>query len=53
MKTVGLPSESQLWKGYRKIQLLCGLTRCTAALLFSYRIMLKTLGKLLMAVKDR
>jgi hypothetical protein len=53
MKTVELPSESRLWKEYRKIQLLCGLTRGAAAQLFSYRIVLNTLGKLLMVVKDR
>jgi hypothetical protein len=52
MKTVELPSESWLWKGYRKIRLLCGLTRGAAALLFSYMIVLNTLGKLLMVVKD-
>jgi hypothetical protein len=52
MKTVELPSESRLWKGYRKIRLLCGLTRGAAALLFSYMIILNTLGKLLMVVKD-
>jgi hypothetical protein len=53
MKTVELPSESRLWKGYRKIRLLCGLTRGAAALLFSYKIVLNTLGKVLMVVKDR
>jgi hypothetical protein len=53
MKTIELPSESRLWKEYRKIRLLCGLTRGAIAQLLSYRIMLNTLGKLLMVVKDR
>jgi hypothetical protein len=53
MKIIELPSKSRLWKEYRKIQLLCGLTRGAATLLFSYRIVLNTLGKLLMVVKDR
>jgi hypothetical protein len=53
MKTVELPSESRLWKGYRRIQILYGLTHGTAALLFFYRIMLNTMGKLSMVVKDR
>jgi hypothetical protein len=53
MKTVELPSESQLWKRYRRIQILYGLTRGAAALLFFYRIVLNTLGKLSMVVKDR
>jgi hypothetical protein len=52
MKSVELPSESQLWRGYRKIRLLCGLTRGAAVLLFSYKIVLSTLGRLLMVVKD-
>jgi hypothetical protein len=52
MKTVELPSESQLWRGYQKIRLLCGLTRGAAVLFFFYRIMLSTLGRLLMVVKD-
>jgi hypothetical protein len=53
MKTVELPSESRLWKRYRRIRILYGLTRGTAALLFFYRIVLNTLGKLSMVVKDR
>jgi hypothetical protein len=53
MKTVELPSESQLWRGYQKMQLLCGLTHGAAVLLFSYRITLNTLGKLWMVVEDR
>jgi hypothetical protein len=52
MKTVELPSESQLWRGYQKIRLLCGLTRGAAVLLFSYMIVLSTLGRLLTVVKD-
>jgi hypothetical protein len=51
MKTVELSSELRLWKGYQRIRILCGLTRGAAALLFSYRIMLNTLGKLSMVVK--
>jgi hypothetical protein len=51
MKIVGFPSESQLWKGCRGIQILYGLTRGVAALLFFYRIALNTLGKLSMVVK--
>jgi hypothetical protein len=53
MKTIGFSSESRLWKGYRRIQILNGLTRGAAALLFFYRIVLNTLGKLSMVVKDR
>jgi hypothetical protein len=53
MKTVELPSESRLWKGYRRIKILYGLTRGAAALLFFYKIVLNTLGKLSMVVKDR
>jgi hypothetical protein len=53
MKTVELLSKSRLWKGYRRIQILYGLTRGAAALLFFYRIVLNTLGKLSMVVKDR
>jgi hypothetical protein len=45
-------SESRLWKRYRRIQILYGLTRGAVALLFFYRIMLNTLGKLSMVVKD-
>jgi hypothetical protein len=52
INTVELLRESQLWRKYRKIQLLCGLTRGTAVLSFSYRIVLSTLGRLLMVVKD-
>jgi hypothetical protein len=52
MKTIELLSKSQLWRGYRKIRLLCGLTHGAVVLLFSYKIMLNTLGKLLMVVKD-
>jgi hypothetical protein len=52
MRTVELPSESRLWRGYQKIRLLCGLTRGAVVLLFSYMIVLNTLGKLLMVVKD-
>jgi hypothetical protein len=52
MKTVELPSESRLWKGCRRIQILYGLTHGAAALLFFYRIVLNTLGKLSMVVKD-
>jgi hypothetical protein len=52
MKTIELPSESQLWKGYQKIRLLCGLTCSAAVLLFSYRIVLSTLRRLLTVVKD-
>jgi hypothetical protein len=50
---VELPSESRLWKGYRRIRILYGLTRGAAALLFFYRIMLNTLGKLSMVARDR
>jgi hypothetical protein len=53
MKTVELPSESRLWKRYQKIRILYGLTRGAAALLFFCRIVLNTLGKLSMVVKDR
>jgi hypothetical protein len=53
MKIVELPSGSRLWRGYRRIRILCGLTRGAATLLFLYKIMLNTLGKLLMGVKDR
>jgi hypothetical protein len=53
MKTVELPSESRLWKRYRRIQILYGLARSTAVLLFFYRIVLNTLGKLSMVVKER
>jgi hypothetical protein len=52
MKTVGFPNETWLWKGYREIQILYGLTRSVAALLFFYRIVLNTLGKLSMIFKD-
>jgi hypothetical protein len=52
MKTVELPSELQLWRGYRKMRLLYGLTHGAAVLLFSCRIMLSTLGRLWMVVKD-
>jgi hypothetical protein len=52
MRTVELPSESRPWKGYRRIQILYGLTRGAAALLFFYKIVLNTLGKLSMVVKD-
>jgi hypothetical protein len=52
MKTVEFPSESQLWRGYQKMRLLCGLTRDAAVLLFSCRIVLGTLGRLWMIVKD-
>jgi hypothetical protein len=53
MKTVELPSESRLWKGYRRIRILYGLTYGDAVLLFFYRIVLNTLGKLSMVIKDR
>jgi hypothetical protein len=46
MKIVELPSESQLLRRYRKMHLLCGLTRGAAVLLFSCRIVLNTLGRL-------
>jgi hypothetical protein len=52
MKTIELPSEFRLWKGYQRIQILCGLTRGAAALLFSYRIVLNTFGKLSVVVED-
>jgi hypothetical protein len=52
MKGVELPSESQLWRKYQKIRLLCGLTRGTAVLSFFYRIVLSTLGRLLIVAKD-
>jgi hypothetical protein len=52
INTVELLRESQLWRKYRKIQLLYGLTRGAAVLSFSYRIVLSTLGRLLMVVKD-
>jgi hypothetical protein len=48
MRTVELPSESQLWRKYRKVLLLCGWTRGAAVLLFSYKITLSTLERLLM-----
>jgi hypothetical protein len=51
MKTVKLPSESRLWKRYRRIRILYGMTYGAAALLFFYMIMLNTLGKLSMVVK--
>jgi hypothetical protein len=52
MKIVDLPSESRLWKSYGRIRILYGLTRDAAALLFFHRIVLNTLGKLSMVVKD-
>jgi hypothetical protein len=52
MKTVELPSESLLWRKYRKIRLLCGLICGVVVLSFFYRIMLSTLGRLLMVAKD-
>jgi hypothetical protein len=52
MKTIRFPSESRIWKGYQRIRILYGLTRGAAALLFFYRIVLNTLGKLSMVVKD-
>jgi hypothetical protein len=53
MKTVELLSESWHWKRYERIQRLYGLTHGAATLLFFYRIVLNTLGKLSMVVKDR
>jgi hypothetical protein len=53
MKIVELPSGSRLWREYRRIRILYGLTRGAAALLFFYKIVLNTLGKLSMVVKDR
>jgi hypothetical protein len=52
MKTIELLSGSLLWRKYQKIRLLCGLTRGAAVLSFFYRIMLITLGRLLMVAKD-
>jgi hypothetical protein len=52
MKIVGFPNESRLWKGCRGIQILYGLTRSVATLLFFYRIALNKLGKLSMIFKD-
>jgi hypothetical protein len=52
INTIELLRESQLWRKYRKIQLLYGLTHGAAVLSFSYRIVLSTLGRLLMVVKD-
>jgi hypothetical protein len=53
MKIVELLSESWLWKRYRRILILYGLTRGAAALLSFYRIALSTSGKLSIVVKDR
>jgi hypothetical protein len=52
MKTVELLSGSLLWRKYQKIRLLCGLTRGTAVLSFFYKIVLSTLGRLLMVAKE-
>jgi hypothetical protein len=52
MKTVGFLSEAWLWKGCRGTQILYGLTRGVAVLLFFYKLTLNTLGKLSMVVKD-
>jgi hypothetical protein len=52
MRIVEFPSESQLWKGRRRIPKLYGLIRGIAAPLFFCRIALSTLEKRLMVVKD-
>jgi hypothetical protein len=52
MKIIELLSRLLIWRKYRKIQLLCGLTRGAAVLSFFYKIVLSTLGRLLMVAKD-
>jgi hypothetical protein len=52
MRIVKLLSESQLWRKYQKVLLLCGRTRGAAVLLFSCKIALSTLGRLLMVANE-
>jgi hypothetical protein len=52
MKAVELLSRSLLWRKYRKIRLLCGLTRGAVVLSFFYKIVVSTLGRLLMVAKE-
>jgi hypothetical protein len=52
MRTVELLSESRLWRKYRQVLLLCGRTRGAAVLLFSFKIVLSTLERLLMVANE-
>jgi hypothetical protein len=52
MRTVELPSESRLWRKYRKVLLLCGWTRGAIVLLFSCKTVLSTLERLSMVANE-